>query len=65
MRAIMRRSLKPMAIADASLTTSDAARVTGLTAHTLRYYREVANASTPVSSADSDHSRAASSGSAA
>ena len=27
-----------MAIADASLTISDAARVTGLTAHTLRYY---------------------------
>ena len=31
----------------------------------VRYYREVANAFTPVSSADSDHSRAASSGSAA
>ena len=27
-----------MAIADASLTISDAARVTGLSAHTLRYY---------------------------
>ena len=38
MRAIMVRSLKPMAIADASLSISDAAPVTGLTAHTLRYY---------------------------
>ena len=27
-----------MAIADAPLTISDAARVTGLSAHTLRYY---------------------------
>ncbi len=34
----MRRSLKVMAIADAPLTISDAARVTGLSAHTLRYY---------------------------
>ena len=107
-RAIMPRSLNAMAIADQPLSISDAARVTGLSAHTLRYYeragagneperlaileahrrevlahldetrrnleaierkvryyREAANASTPVSSADSAHSRAASSGSTA
>jgi len=45
-----------MAIADASLTISDAARVTGLTAHTLRYY-ERAGLMMEVDRAESSHRR--------
>jgi DNA-binding transcriptional MerR regulator len=56
MRAIMRRSLHGMAIADQPLTISDAARVTGLSAHTLRYY-ERAGLMMEVGRAESSHRR--------